>query len=1074
MNWTRVVLVAAIASGCESASGTANGSLLRVDAVAAGADCAYGGSAVLAGRDDDGDGALGDDEIEIRSYVCNGADGSVGPTGPTGPNGPNGPTGPTGPTGPQGDAGPTGPTGPAGDAGADGLTTLLDLSTEGPGANCASGGVRITTGLDLDRDGTLDAAEVTATEYVCATDPAAVVGFRLLARYQSPSGPAAEIVAATPDGRKVVFTNGILNTVDVLDVAVPSSPTLLASIPVDDVVAHADKGAVTSVAVTPNGRYAIAAVLDANNPADADPGALAFIDLTAPVPSIVGTVALGVGPDSIHLTPDGLRAIVAIEDESAAGNRQGSIQIITIDYATPSASSVKTLALAPMVGNTLSDLQPEFVDVSPDGTRAIVSLQENNLVAVLDLTNDTVIRYIDLGTTTHTADVTANATISLTAAFTGRREADSICFLADGHHFVTANEGDTSTSGGVFSGGRGYSFFDLDGTLVHDSGDAAERFVLPFGQYQDSRSAARGIEVEGCATGDFGAHEYAFLLGERDSSVIVVRADEPSSPTIVQALPAPFRPEGIVAIPGRNLFVVAGEGPNGGDVNDAFLGGGIWIYEGVFDAAQIDAMPNNVLRAHSATLPFGGISSGAYDPATGNILVVPDIAVVGQRIWSFAPNADGTRMELVSELVLTDTMGAPLSGYDPEGIVLNPEGGFILASEGTGANGGSTAGLCNGADKARNRILFFTATGQLDVARGGGDGIVDLPCAATGETNGIDWTRVTNNGFEGVTLVDATPAASGGLKLYAVVQRPLSGNVDPARITRIGEYDVDTNTWRWFFYQLEPDLVGARNAIVLSEIVHLGGDEFAILERDQRRTGSSSVKRVYRFHLSTGTANDPNDPVDKVLAVDLLTTPFRFDFEKVESLVVTPHGTYVINDNDGGDEAVFFYRIVLPPLTNAPVVIPVDAGVPFDAGISLDAGVSTDGGVSILPIRINEVQSTSTAPVVVADGVELFNPNPFDVDIAGYQIADSGLAPFTFPVGTIVPANGYLVLRQNAAGSFTFGLGGSDRVDLYDTTTALVDSYVWTSHVESHGRCPNGTGGFVAMTPSFGSVNVCP
>ena len=106
-----------------------------------------------------------------------------------------------------------------------------------------------------------------------------------------------------------------------------------------------------------------------------------------------------------------------------------------------------------------------------------------------------------------------------------------------------------------------------------------------------------------------------------------------------------------------------------------------------------------------------------------------------------------------------------------------------------------------------------------------------------------------------MTAVDSNGEAAGGVKVYTVIQRPLSGNVDPPGLTRIGEYDVDGSQWSFYFYPLEPDLAGARNAIVLSEITHLQGDAFAILERDQRRTGSSLVKRIYTFRLASGTAN---------------------------------------------------------------------------------------------------------------------------------------------------------------------------------------------------------------------------
>ena len=436
-------------------------------------------------------------------------------------------------------------------------------------------------------------------------------------------------------------------------------------------------GSVTAVAITPNGRYALAAVLDASNPALANPGALAFIDMAYRREGVVARVPLGVGPDAIRVTPDGLRVVVAVEDEAAAGGRPGSIQIVTLDYVDPARSAVTTLPVVPPIGQSPGDPQPEFVDISRDGTRALVSLQENNLVAVVDLQAETIERFIDLGTVSSLADTTADGDIALTQPFVGRREADSVCFLADGRHFVTANEGDTAPAGGQLAGGRGFSIFDTAGELLFDSGPALEQLATRFGQYPDSRSGARGIEVEGCTAAVFGGAAYAFLLGERNSSLFVVRVDDPARPELVQMLPAPFRPEGAVAIPGRNLVVVAGEGPNDGMAVDAYLGGGVWLYQGVSQASDRQAFPDNVLQARSDSGPFGAISGGSWNGVPGQVIVIPDVAFARQRIWTFqedAHDAGARRMKLVGELLLTDVDGSALTGYDPEGLAVNPSG----------------------------------------------------------------------------------------------------------------------------------------------------------------------------------------------------------------------------------------------------------------------------------------------------------------------------------------------------------------------------------------------------------------
>ncbi|NBP74555.1 MAG: hypothetical protein EBU61_00755 [Crocinitomicaceae bacterium] len=75
----------------------------------------------------------------------------------------NGTPGPQGPQGYQGEIGLTGP------QGSNGLTALVKTTAELAGSNCATGGTKIETGLDVNNNGVLDIAEVNAsqTTYVC-------------------------------------------------------------------------------------------------------------------------------------------------------------------------------------------------------------------------------------------------------------------------------------------------------------------------------------------------------------------------------------------------------------------------------------------------------------------------------------------------------------------------------------------------------------------------------------------------------------------------------------------------------------------------------------------------------------------------------------------------------------------------------------------------------------------------------------------------------------------------------------------------------------------------------------------
>jgi hypothetical protein len=148
------------ATGATGATGPAGAdgfnSLVATTAEGAGANCANAGRKIESGLDNgDGggtarDGILQAGEVDHTAYVCNGQDGTDG---------------------------------------ADGFTALVDTTTEPPGANCATGGIKVESGLDDDRDGTLDPGEIDETTYVCngatgATGPQGPAG------PQGPQGPA--------------------------------------------------------------------------------------------------------------------------------------------------------------------------------------------------------------------------------------------------------------------------------------------------------------------------------------------------------------------------------------------------------------------------------------------------------------------------------------------------------------------------------------------------------------------------------------------------------------------------------------------------------------------------------------------------------------------------------------------------------------------------------------------------------------------------------------------------------------------------------------------------------------------
>lgn len=179
------------------------------------------------------------------------------------------------------------------------------------------------------------------------------------------------------------------------------------------------------------------------------------------------------------------------------------------------------------------------------------------------LSDGSIVRDFTAGTTTHAADLTDNGTISFTETLTdARREPDGIAWTPLGR-LVTANEGDydIDLAESEFVGGRNFTVFGRRGGIRWERGANLERKANAVGLYPDGRSDAKGAEPEGAEVARFGGRTFAFIGAERGNFVAVYRLVGPQeAPVFVEILPTGDRPEGLVAIPGRGLFVSANEG----------------------------------------------------------------------------------------------------------------------------------------------------------------------------------------------------------------------------------------------------------------------------------------------------------------------------------------------------------------------------------------------------------------------------------------------------------------------------------------------------------------------------------
>ena len=382
------------------------------------------------------------------------------------------------------------------------------------------------------------------------------------------SGEVAEILAVTPNGRTLLYTDSATEEVGLVDLTHPARPSPLGTVPVG--------GEPTSVAVTRDGRFALA-VVDTSDSFTEPSGELAVIDLRTR--TVVRTLALGGQPDSIAISPDGSVAAVAIENQ-----RDEDVEVDGVDgglpqapagflavvdlHGAPAGWAVHRVELTGLEGALYpEDPEPEYVDIDRRGLAA-VTLQENNAVALVDLASRRVVDSWSAGTVSRTdADTVDDGVVSFDDALQAPREPDAVQWTPDGN-LVTADEGDLAEEP---SGGRGWTVFSPEGEVVFTSGASAEQALAEAGRYPDGRSDDKGAEFEGAEIASLRGTDYAFIGSERGDAVLVYDIADETQPQLLQVLPTGEAPEGLLAIQRQHLFVTSNE--DDGTISIFQLGG---------------------------------------------------------------------------------------------------------------------------------------------------------------------------------------------------------------------------------------------------------------------------------------------------------------------------------------------------------------------------------------------------------------------------------------------------------------------------------------------------------------------
>lgn len=181
-------------------------------------------------------------------------------------------------------------------------------------------------------------------------------------------------------------------------------------------------GEINSIAISGG----VAAVSFANSVNKGLPGSVQFFDTQllrsqGTAASLLGSAAVGSVPDMVTWTGSGAakRLLVANEGERQNGgtiNAVGSISIINFGSTAPASfavGAVTTLGFTAWDGqeaalratgvriqsgiSTSIALEPEYIAVSPNGNQAMVTLQENNAVALIDLATNQITSIRSLG-----------------------------------------------------------------------------------------------------------------------------------------------------------------------------------------------------------------------------------------------------------------------------------------------------------------------------------------------------------------------------------------------------------------------------------------------------------------------------------------------------------------------------------------------------------------------------------------------------------------------------------------------------------------------------------------------------
>ena len=297
----------------------------------------------------------------------------------------------------------------------------------------------------------------------------------------------SEIVAYDSDNKKMFITNGANNRIDIATINTSGNLTIESSVDMSSYGASIQSAAYNATTDK------LAVAVGSSNKT-ATKGSVVIMNSTG---TVSANVTVGYLPDMVTFTADGSKILVANEGEPDASNGTyvdviGSVGVITvsnssyvdIDFAGVTLSNATDGTVVRLGGtpsnNATLDIEPEYITVDPNNANyAYVTLQENNAIAKIDLSNNTLVYVKSLGAKDHSLtknaiDIEEDGKVEFKTFknLYGMYQPDSIASYNVGGttYLVTANEGDgreylDSNSDDVFVDEKKISKLTLDSSI---------------------------------------------------------------------------------------------------------------------------------------------------------------------------------------------------------------------------------------------------------------------------------------------------------------------------------------------------------------------------------------------------------------------------------------------------------------------------------------------------------------------------------------------------------------------------------------------------------------------------------